>query len=320
MTDATPPPAVGHLPIDRACPAVDLIEVPAWGSHALAVHGGAGPRATPLTEEETRDREEALRSAVAAGAAVLAAEGSALDAVTAAVVELEDCAFFNAGRGAALTTGGRAELDACVVRGDRAAGAVTAATHARNPVRAARAVMEATPHVLLVDPDDALLREWGCEVAGQEWFVVERQERALARLLGERTHGTVGAVARDAEGRVAAATSTGGITGQLPGRVGDTPLVGAGTFADDTTVAVSGTGTGEFFVRGVLAHDLHSRLRYAGTDLATASREVLDEHLGRHGADGGLIAVTPRGDLVLAWDSGAMYRGWLTADGPVAHV
>ncbi|GMA42339.1 hypothetical protein GCM10025883_43840 [Mobilicoccus caccae] len=141
---------------------------------------------------------------------------------------------------------------------------------------------------------------------------------ALDRLLDERTHGTVGAVARDASGHVAAATSTGGITGQLPGRVGDTPLVGAGTFADDGTVAISGTGTGEFFVRGVLAHDIHARLRYAGTDLPTACRLVLDEHLGDRGADGGVIAVDPAGEIVVAWNSGAMYRGWLTADGVVA--
>lgn len=320
MTDATPPPAAGDAAGERVCSPVDLVEVPAWGPYALAVHGGAGPRATPLTEDETAEREEALREALRTGADVLAAGGPAVEAVTAAVVVLEDCAFFNAGRGAALTTQGRAELDACVMRGDRKAGAVAAAGHARNPVRAARAVMETTPHVLLVDPDAARLAEWGCEVADRSWFVVERQERALARLLEERTHGTVGAVARDASGALAAATSTGGITGQLPGRVGDTPLVGAGTFADDATVAVSGTGTGEFFVRGVLAHDVHARMRYAGTDLATACREVLDEHLGRRGADGGLLAVDPSGNLVLAWDSGAMYRGWLTADGPVAHV
>ena len=320
MTDPTPPPATDGTGPTRPCPPVSLVEVPAWGPYALAVHGGAGPRSSPLTPEEAAEREEALREALRAGADVLAADGPAVEAVTAAVVVLEDCAFFNAGRGAALTTAGRAELDACVMRGDRRAGAVAAATHARNPVRAARAVMEATPHVLLVDPDAAVLHRWGCEVADRSWFVVDRQERALARLLRERTHGTVGAVARDTSGALAAATSTGGITGQLPGRVGDTPLVGAGTFADDAVVAVSGTGTGEFFVRGVLAHDLHARMRYAGVDLATACRDVLDEHLGRKGADGGLLAVDPAGDLVLAWDSGAMYRGWLTADGPVAHV
>ncbi|GAB48227.1 isoaspartyl peptidase/L-asparaginase family protein [Mobilicoccus pelagius] len=325
MTDATPPPGAPGAPRathdgERPCPPVDLVEVPAWGPYALAIHGGAGPRATPLTAEETEEREGALRRALRAGADVLAADGEAIDAVAAAVVVLEDCAFFNAGRGAALTTDGVAELDACVMRGDRAAGAITAAGHARNPVRAARAVMDHTPHVLLVDPSPDRLETWGCELADQDWFRVPRQERALARLLEERRHGTVGAVARDVHGHVAAATSTGGITGQLPGRVGDTPLVGAGTFADDAHVAISGTGTGEFFVRGVLAHDLYARMRYAGADLATAARGVLDDHLGRRGADGGLVAVTPDGDVVLAWDSGAMYRGWLTADGPVAHA
>ncbi|WP_052465922.1 isoaspartyl peptidase/L-asparaginase family protein [Mobilicoccus massiliensis] len=319
MTDATPPPAPGSaVDTSGALPPVELVHVPAWGPYALAVHGGAGPRSHPLSEDEVAEREEGLRRALEAGAAELAAGGAAVDAVCAAVVELEDCAFFNAGRGAALTTEGLAELDACVMRGDRLAGAVAAAGHARNPVRAARAVLEQTPHVLIADPAVEQLTEWGCEVAEQEHFVVERQRRALARLLEERSHGTVGAVARDASGAVAAATSTGGITGQLPGRVGDTPLVGAGTFADDSTVAVSGTGTGEFFVRGVLAHDLYARMRYAGADLQSAAREVLDTHLGAKGADGGLIAVDPRGDIVLAWDSGAMYRGWLTVDGPVA--
>lgn len=327
MTDATPPPGphdpVADSPTPADVPPVELVSVPAWGGFALAVHAGAGPRPRPLTADERAEREAALTDALRAGERELAAGASAQDAVVAAVVVLEDCAFFNAGRGAALTTEGVAELDAAVMRGDRAAGAVAAATRAANPVRAARAVLAQTPHVLIVDPSAAQLAAWGCEAADQERFVVERRRRALARLLEERahgTHGTVGAVARDARGRVAAATSTGGITGQLPGRVGDTPLVGAGTFADDATVAVSGTGTGEFFVRGVLAHDLHARMRYAGADLADACTQVLDEHLGARGADGGVITVDPAGNVVVAWNSSAMYRGWLTADGPVART
>lgn len=317
MTEPTAPPAPGSE-FSGPRPQVEQITVPAWGPYALAVHGGAGPRRRPLTSEERAEREEGLTRALVAGRVILDAGGRAEDAVCAAVVELEDCAFFNAGRGAALTTAGRAELDACVMGGDRAAGAVAAAGRARNPIRAAMAVMEQTPHVLMAAPPESQIRRWGCEVAGQKHFVVPQQREALDRLLDERTHGTVGAVARDGHGHVAAATSTGGITGQLPGRVGDTPLVGAGTFADDATVAISGTGTGEFFVRGVLAHDIHARLRYAGADLPTACRQVLDEHLGDRGADGGVITVDPAGEIVVAWNSRAMYRGWLTADGVVA--
>lgn len=320
MTDATPPPESGTESRSRQAtrPPVEIVTVPAWGPYALVIHGGAGPRAHPLTAEEQADREEGLTLALRAGQRVLEDGGSAEEAVCAAVVELEDCAFFNAGRGAALTTDGRAELDACVMRGDRAAGAVAAATHARNPVRAAQAVLGRTPHVLIADPTPEQLAEWECAVADQGHFVVPRQRQMLARRLERRTHGTVGAVARDRSGHVAAATSTGGITGQLPGRVGDTPVVGAGTFADDSTLAVSGTGTGEFFVRGVLAHDLYARVRYAGSDVDTACRAVLDEHLGDLGADGGVIVTDPAGNVVIAWNSGAMYRGWLTADGPVA--
>ncbi|MDO5627045.1 MAG: isoaspartyl peptidase/L-asparaginase [Mobilicoccus sp.] len=316
MTDATPPTRRGAGPR----PDVQLAMVPTWGSYALAVHGGAGPRPRPLTAQESAEREESLARSLRAGEEVLAAGGSAVDAVCASVVELEDCAFFNAGRGAALTTDARAELDACVMAGDRSSGAVAAARDARNPVLAARSVLDQTPHVLIADPSVEQLAEWGCLTADQDWFVTPRQEAAIARLLEERSHGTVGAVARDKGGHVAAATSTGGITGQLPGRVGDTPLVGAGTFADDETLAVSGTGTGEFFVRGVLAHDLHARLRYAGATAEQACCDVLDVHLGDHGVDGGVITTDPAGNLVIAWNSAAMYRGWLTADGPVTHT
>ncbi len=232
---------------------------------AIVVHGGAG--GLPRDEE----RREAMRSgaaaAVEAGHAVLAAGGSALDAVEAAVVVLEDDPEFNAGRGAALTEYGRVELDASMMDGTtRAAGAVAAVRGVRNPVRAARAVLTEGRHVLLVgQPATDFAATAGLDFESETWFVTERERRALAALNGaaaESARGTVGAVARDAAGRLAAATSTGGVSGQRLGRVGDSPLIGAGTWADDATVAVSCTGHGESIIRSALAHEVDALLRH----------------------------------------------------------
>ncbi|MCH8613535.1 isoaspartyl peptidase/L-asparaginase family protein [Arsenicicoccus dermatophilus] len=259
---------------------------------------------------------------MAAGRAVLDAGGSALDAVCASVVVLEDSECFNAGRGAALTTEGTAELDAAVMLGDSRAGAVTCANGPRNPVMAARAVMEQTDHVLMAMPRRVVLEEWGLEVVDPSYYVTEARLQML-RETGhflEYRHGTVGAVARDRAGHVAAATSTGGITAQLPGRVGDSPLIGGGTWASDETVAVSCTGQGEVFVRGAVAHEIHARLRWGGQPLEQAVREALDELVGARGADGGLVAATPAGEVVLAFDSPGMYRAHDVGDGPVVAI
>ena len=303
-------------------PEVQLTHVPAGDGPALALHGGAGVDPASLTDERTAACHEVLEQAVRAGRFVLDAGGPALDAVCASVQVLEDSEYFNSGRGAALTTEGVAELDAAVMTGDSRAGGVTCATGPRNPVLAARAVMEHTDHVLLSDPSADLLTEWGLELVGPEYYLTAERQQMLAETgsFTEYRHGTVGAVARDAHGHVAAATSTGGITAQLPGRVGDTPVVGAGTWADDATVAVSCTGTGELFLRGVVAHDVHARLRWGGQALDQAVREVLDEYLAERGGDGGLVAVTPSGEVVLAFNSPGMHRGYDIGQGPVTGI
>jgi L-asparaginase / beta-aspartyl-peptidase len=282
---------------------------------AIVVHGGAGG----LPRDAARvDRMRAgAAAAVDAGHAVLAGGGTSLEAVEAAVVVLEDDPDFNAGRGAALTEYGRVELDASIMEGtSRAAGAVAAVRGVRNPIRAARAVLEEGRHVLLVGaPAIEFAATAGLDFESETWFVTERERLALASA-AEPARGTVGAVARDAHGCLAAATSTGGVSGQRLGRVGDSPLIGAGTWADDATVAVSCTGHGESIVRSALAHEVDALLRHRGLGLEDACAIAIDG-LGRWGQDGGLIAVSSHGEVAAKFNSVAMTRGWRVGDGPV---
>jgi beta-aspartyl-peptidase (threonine type) len=286
---------------------------------AIVVHGGAG--GLPDDPERVALLRAGATAAVEAGHAVLAAGGAALDAVEAAVVVLEDDPQFNAGRGAALTEYGRVELDASVMEGTtRAAGAVAAVRGVRNPVRAARAVLTDGRHVLLVGaPAIEFAATAGLGFESEIWFVTERERRALISLKeGTPTgaRGTVGAVARDADGRLAAATSTGGVSGQRLGRVGDSPLIGAGTWADDATVAVSCTGHGESIIRSALAHEVDALLRHRGLSLQEAC-SVAIEGLGRWGEDGGLIAVSTHGEVAATFSSPGMTRAWRVGEGPV---
>jgi beta-aspartyl-peptidase (threonine type) len=282
---------------------------------AIVIHGGAG--GMPRTAERVERLRSGAAAAVAAGHGVLAAGGAALDAVEAAVLVLEDDPEFNAGRGAALTEEGHVELDASVMDGTaRAAGAVAAVRCVRNPVLAARAVLAEGRHVLLVgDPATEFAREHGLAFESEEWFVTDRERRALERKQ-EAATGTVGAVARDAAGRLAAATSTGGVAGQRVGRVGDSPLVGAGTWADDATVAVSCTGHGESIIRAALAHEVDALLRHRGLGLPEACVRAVAA-LEQLGGDGGLIAVSARGEVAATFSSAAMTRGWRVGDGPI---
>ncbi|MCB9539761.1 MAG: isoaspartyl peptidase/L-asparaginase [Myxococcales bacterium] len=293
----------------------------------VVVHGGAGAVARADTDDATAEaRRAGLRAALAAAHAILAAGGPALDAVEAAVVVLEDDPGFNAGRGAVFTHAGTIELDAALMDGATgAAGAVAAVTTARNPIRAARAVMERTPHVLLAGPGaDAFVRAAGLEVAPPDYFATaERRaqlERARARGAVVLDHGgdtpnlgTVGAVALDAAGRLAAATSTGGMTNKRYGRVGDSPILGAGTWADGR-VAVSCTGHGEAFLRTAAAHAVAARMRWGGAVLEDAAREALAD-VRAAGGSGGLIGIDAAGRTVMPFDTGGMYRGqWLAGD------
>ena len=274
---------------------------------AIVVHGGAGN----WPEEEHDPARAGVELAVAAGYAVLAEGGDALAAAQAAVVVLEDDPLFNAGRGAVLDERGFVLLDASVMRGsDRAAGAVAALRGIRNPVRAARAVLDEGRHVMLVgEPAGVFAREAGLDTAPEAWFRTAKRERAFDR------GGTVGAVARDSRGGVAAATSTGGTSGKHPGRVGDSPLVGAGTWADDATAAISCTGDGEAIIRNALAHEIDALMRHAGLPLAEACERAL-AGLAPFGT-GGLIAVGAGGGVAAPFTTAGMPRGWRVGEGPI---
>lgn len=284
----------------------------------IAVHGGAGAvRRGALSATQAHRYRAALERAVRAGYACLSVGGSSLDAVVAAVVVMEDSPLFNAGRGAVFNAAAGHELDAAVMDGATLrAGAVTCVRHVRNPVRAARAVMERSPHVLLAgEGAERFARRAGLVTVPQRYFSTARRLRALrtVRRTEAEMHGTVGAVALDAAGNLAAATSTGGYTGKLPGRVGDTPLIGAGTYAD-STCAVSCTGLGELFIRGAVAYDVSARMRYGGDSLARAADAAL-RILPELGGDGGLIAVDRRGNIAMPFNSLGMYRAAVYRDG-----
>lgn len=293
---------------------------------ALAVHGGAG---TIARDEASRSRaasyHDGLRRALAAGRDILAAGGSALDAVTEAVAKLEDDLLFNAGRGSVFTRAGTQEMDACVMDGtERRSGAVAGVFGPRNPVLAARAVMERSRHVLLIGEGAlAFCRENGVAFCESGYFRSEARWRELQRALehpdGEPPqYGTVGAVARDHRGILAAGTSTGGMTGKAPGRVGDAPIIGAGTYAENATCAVSATGHGEFFIRYAAAFAIAARLRFTGQTLDQATRAVIDE-LAAAGGAGGVVAVDRDGALALPFSTAGMYRGYVR-DGVAIHT
>jgi beta-aspartyl-peptidase (threonine type) len=260
---------------------------------------------------------------LSAGRDLLAAGGSALDAVTAAVIVLEDDPLFNAGRGSVFTAAGRQEMDACVMDGsDHRAGAVAGICGPRNPVSAARTVLEQSSHVLLIgDGALAFCRAQGVPFCEPDYFYSEERWRELRYVLehpdhATRGHGTVGAVARDRGGNLAAATSTGGMTGKAPGRVGDSPIVGAGTFADNASCAVSGTGHGEFFVRYGAAFEIAARLRHGGQSLPLAAQSVIDA-LAAIGGSGGIVAVDRTGALALPFNTEGMYRGFVRDNGAI---
>lgn len=294
-------------------------------SWSLVLHGGAGSiERHRLTAEQDAGARGALSRALDAGAAILSTGGSAIDAVEAAVQVLEDDPHFNAGRGAAFTRDGGIELDAAIMDGaTRAAGAVAGITETRSPVALARRVMEASPHVLLSGSGaEAFARTQGLEAAPAGWFETPERRRQLDELLSRNAdafdvdmkYGTVGAVARDAAGHVAAATSTGGVTGKRWGRIGDSPLIGAGTFADDRACAVSCTGSGEFFIRIGVGHEIAARIRLAG-DTPQAAADAVMAEVRALGGTGGVIVATPAGEAIWSLTTPGMYRARATAAG-----
>ena len=283
----------------------------------LLFHGGAGAMRPVHGDEDHVERaRQGLRDALDAGTEVLSKGGRAIDAVEAAVRVLEDDPCFNAGRGSTLNAEGLVELDAAIMDGaNRRAGAVAGVRTTRAPISLARTLMERGPHVFLsYEGADRLAREAKLEQVDNSWFVTDERKRQLEELLAkggfdsEVKYGTVGAVAVDAEGHVAAATSTGGLTAKQWGRIGDSPLIGAGTYADDRSAAVSATGSGEYFIRAVAGHQLAERIRLGGQSL----REALDgtlEDIRQLGGMGGLIAVSAAGEAAWGFTTRAMYRG-----------
>lgn len=297
---------------------------------ALAIHGGAGTiLKSSMTPEKEAAYTAALQAALDAGYAVLEANGTATDAVEQAVMVLEDSPLFNAGRGSVYTSEGTHEMDASIMEGQhREAGAVTTISGVRNPVALARLVMDKSDHVFLAG-DGALqfARSQNARFEDKEWFHDEfRYQQWLEvkdsgkvqldhTVAGEEKFGTVGAVALDAHGNLAAATSTGGMTNKKFGRVGDSPMIGAGTYANNTTCAVSCTGSGEFFIRGVAAYDVSAIMEFTGASLEQASSEVVQKRLMEINGDGGLIAVDTAGNIAMPFNTDGMYRGCKNSEG-----
>lgn len=293
---------------------------------AIAIHGGAGVIAREqLGADGGAAYRQGLEAALDAGYAVLEAGGSSLDAVTTAVRLLEDNPLFNAGRGAVLAHDGRAYLDASIMSGkDLAAGAVTGVTTVRHPIDLARRVMQDSPHVMLSgEGAEEFAGLKGLERVPNDWFITPTRRQQLDRVLQGRSAprnelqglGTVGAVAVDARGDVAAATSTGGMTNKRWGRIGDAPIIGAGTYANNASCAVSATGHGEYFIRSVVAHDICALVEYKGWSLERAAKEVVQGKLVERGGEGGIIAVDPQGNLVLEFNSPGMFRGLRDSSG-----
>lgn len=276
--------------------------------YALLIHGGADTRQpAAYTDQEAANMRTALQAALLAGQTILENHGSALDAVEAAVCVLEDSGCFDAGRGAYLNVDGGHDLDAAIMDGRTGAAGAAAHLHAvKNPVRLARRVMDGTSHVLLVaEGAERFAREEGLEFVGSDYFVAAKAE---VPEVGRPT-GTVGAVALDTAGNLAAATSTGGIHERRAGRVGDTPIIGAGTYADNLAGAVSGTGQGEFFLRAVLAHDIAARVEHGGISLREAVRAAVRAKLTARGGQGGVIALDPAGVPTVEFNTPTMARG-----------
>ena len=295
---------------------------------ALVIHGGAGViERDQLSAAEEQAIRADLEAALEAGNVVLAAGGSALDAAQAAVVALEESPRFNAGKGSVYNAEGRHELDASVMEGHtRRAGAVAGVETIRNPVKLARAVMEHSPHVMMISAGAERFADTQPQIerVANDWFDTETRraqldqeqarERNEAEGLRGKYFGTVGAVALDVHGHLAAATSTGGMTNKRYGRVGDSPVIGAGTWADERC-AVSGTGWGEFFLRNVVAHDIAARIAYGGATLAAAADAVILQRVPELGGDGGAIAVDRNGNIAMPFSTVGMYRGWIAMDG-----
>jgi L-asparaginase / beta-aspartyl-peptidase len=288
----------------------------------FAIHGGAGTiRRSDLTPEQEQAYRAALTTALQAGRDVLRRGGDATEAVKAAIVTMEDSELFNAGKGAVFTTDAGHELDASIMDGDTLdTGAVTGVQHIKNPILLADAVRTGSRHVMFAGYGAELYaRDKGFELVTQDYFHTDRRWRSLLNAKGGRSEfefGTVGAVAVDSEGDLAAGTSTGGLTNKPVGRIGDSPIIGAGTYARNETAAVSATGTGEFFIRQAVAHEISAAMEYGPMQVDSAARRGI-EKVEDLGGDGGVIALDRHGNLAMPFNTEGMYRGYVTRNGEV---
>jgi len=304
--------------------ATPLGPTPAQGQRPefmLVVHGGAGTiRRADMTPQEDSSYRATMTQAVRAGYDLLRADRSALDAIIATITVLEDSPLFNAGKGAVFTNAGTVELDAGIMDGTGLrAGAVAGVKHIKNPISLARLVMDRSPHVLLAgEGAEAFAKEQGMPLVPQSYFYTERRHEELerAKAARARVHGTVGALALDRQGRIAAGTSTGGLSNKRWGRIGDSPLIGAGTYAN-ASCAVSGTGVGEFFIRNVVAYDVCARMLYRGESLAAAADSVVMGKLVAQHGEGGVIALDRDGHVAMPFNTEGMYRGSVGPDGNI---
>lgn len=289
---------------------------------SIAIHGGAGHFDTEqLSPAQQTAYRASLEAALKEGGAVLNAGGTAVDAVVATISLLEDDSLFNAGRGAVYTAEGVHELDASIMRGeDRNCGAITGLQGYRHPIAVAREVMDRSEHVFFSGPGAARFAEQqGAESAEESWFDTQKAHarylRALKRDTTREKFGTVGCVALDTEGHLAAGTSTGGMTYKRHGRIGDSPVIGAGTWADDRTCAISATGWGEYFIRTAVAHDIHARMLHGGQGLQSAADATIQDEMGALGGDGGIVGMNAAGEPVFSMNTPGMFRGALQAGG-----
>ena len=284
---------------------------------AIVVHGGAGTILKKnMSDEKEKRYKSKLEEAIRTGYQVLQNGGTSLDAVEQTIMILEDSPLFNAGKGAVFTHDKRNELDASIMDGSNLkAGAVAGVTQIKNPIRAARAVMEKSEHVLLAREGAeqfALFQK--LDTVSPTYFFTEKRARSLERAIKEEKFGTVGCVALDRNGNIAAGTSTGGMTNKRWGRIGDSPIIGAGTYANNKTCGVSSTGWGEYFIRGVVAHDISAMMEYGGKSLKESANHVIHHKLTELGGSGGIIALDQKGNMVMEFNTEGMYRGYMNED------
>lgn len=286
--------------------------------YVIVIHGGAGTiDKKDLSKEKEAQYIEKLTESLNSGKNILAKGGSAIDAVEAAIRVMEDSPLFNAGKGSVFNELGQNEMDASIMDGNTLkAGAVAGVRHIKNPITAAKKVMTESPHVLLIgNGAEKFAREHGCEIEDSSYFFDQWRYDQFLKAKAEKEHGTVGAVALDKQGNLAAGTSTGGMTYKMAGRVGDSPVIGAGTYANNKTCAVSCTGQGEYFMRDVVAYDISALMDYKGWPVERACREVVFTKLNAQKAAGGLIALDKNGTFEMMFNTSGMYRGYATSDG-----